>query len=708
MPPKETGQSPPAASVLVPVAIYTRVSTDNQIGGRFDSCESQAAICREHVARRSGEGWHEVACFTDAAYSGSTMNRPGIRALKRMIEASEVKVVLIYKLERVMRSTDEWIPFRAFLKQHGCRLESATEDLSESTPSGRLKNILMMGFSQYERENTAEKTLAKMEQQAKRGIWNGGMVPYGFDYDTKAQVLRPHPDEAPVVRRIYDLATKLVSLTEIANALNAGGLRTKGREFRRRDGRVDHVGSQLFRSDGLRLLLRNPVYRGAVRFAGQEYGGKHDPLVTPEIWEKANAAVSTTLPRPEPRVTDRDINGHLLKGLARCGSCNCALVPTDASKKAGAEKVYRYYACRSIMRQRAASNCPVGRVSADALEKVVVSFLCEVSKHPAVATAAIQHSEALKSKERPVLVTELAAIQGKLDAVAKKFKHCIQAVEAGGADVLGGDLRERATELRAEKDRLLVERERKRQEVEACDATKLTEKRIQNALERLGETLPKMEPAARKEFVRLFVEKVEVSKRTQRVRAGEAPEPARQMEVKVRLHVPRLVEGMDEKAWSETRAQRGAMSARGMALESKVDFTQAHRGEVTIVAPFSQVVSFGSGARSGPKPAPAPAPAEQKHTIHRARLWQRMLESGKVANRAALAARESITPAAVTRILKLTEVLPEIQDYLASLKTPNPGKHFPLKVVGQLASLPPEKQRTAFNRMQQRFAISVG
>ncbi|MEZ5415457.1 MAG: recombinase family protein [Opitutaceae bacterium] len=87
----------------VPVAIYTRVSTDNQIGGRFDSCESQAAICRESIRKHESEGWYEVACYTDAAYSGGTMDRPGIRALKRQIEAGEVAVVLIFKLERVLQ-----------------------------------------------------------------------------------------------------------------------------------------------------------------------------------------------------------------------------------------------------------------------------------------------------------------------------------------------------------------------------------------------------------------------------------------------------------------------------------------------------------------------------------------------------------------------------------------------------------------------------
>ena len=68
--------SPPAE--MVPVAIYTRVSTDNQVGGRFDSCESQLAVCRDHVRKNAALGWVEVGHFTDPAFSGSTMNRPGL------------------------------------------------------------------------------------------------------------------------------------------------------------------------------------------------------------------------------------------------------------------------------------------------------------------------------------------------------------------------------------------------------------------------------------------------------------------------------------------------------------------------------------------------------------------------------------------------------------------------------------------------------
>lgn len=90
-------QSPSVAPCAIPVAIYTRVSTLHQVGGRFDSCESQAAICRDHIQRRAAQGWFEAACYSDPAYSGGTMKRPGMEALMRHIAAGGIKIVLIFR-----------------------------------------------------------------------------------------------------------------------------------------------------------------------------------------------------------------------------------------------------------------------------------------------------------------------------------------------------------------------------------------------------------------------------------------------------------------------------------------------------------------------------------------------------------------------------------------------------------------------------------
>jgi DNA invertase Pin-like site-specific DNA recombinase len=374
--------SSPVSAGPVPVAIYTRVSTTDQVGGRFDSCEAQAAVCRDYLRKRAAEGWHEVACHTDAAYSGGTMNRPGIRALQRQIEAGEVKVVLIYKFERVLRNTDEWGPFRALLQKHGCRLVSTTEDLTDETPSGRLKNNLLVSVAEYERLNTAEKIRSKLAEQAKRGLWNGGQVPFGYNYDPAAKALHPHQAEAAVVRRIYEAAAQLVSLTKLANQLNAEGLRTRQRVFRMRDGVKVIVGGKRFRSDAIRHMIQRPVYAGRVRLTGREYPGQHEALVSKELWEAANAAVGKFLQPDHRRLHARDKHFHLLKGVACCGHCGRAMVPAPSGKRDAQGRPYRYYVCGQSQKERADSPCTVRHVAASVLESAVLGFLGECSRQP--------------------------------------------------------------------------------------------------------------------------------------------------------------------------------------------------------------------------------------------------------------------------------------------------------------------------------------
>lgn len=88
----------------------------------------------------------------------------------------------------------------------------------------------------------------------------------------------------------------------------------------------------------------------------------------------------------------------------------------------------------------------------------------------------------------------------------------------------------------------------------------------------------------------------------------------------------------------------------------------------------------------------------------RAEHWKAMLESGEVVNRVALAKRFGLTPGAVTRILKLADLLPEIRAYLAALRSKQAIRHFGIKDVGPLAALPPDLQRAQFQKLQQGYS----
>jgi hypothetical protein len=84
------------------------------------------------------------------------------------------------------------------------------------------------------------------------------------------------------------------------------------------------------------------------------------------------------------------------------------------------------------------------------------------------------------------------------------------------------------------------------------------------------------------------------------------------------------------------------------------------------------------------------------------------LESGEEASRFALAKRVGVDPAMVTRVLKLIELAPDIQDYLAALKTPSALWHFNIKRLGNLADLPHDKQRAIFAKICARFDARSG
>jgi hypothetical protein len=382
------------------------------------------------------------------------------------------------------------------------------------------------------------------------------------------------------------------------------------------------------------------------------------------------------------------------------------LVPHASGLSNNAGKRYRYYNCGFVLRERQPKACPVGRLSADALEGAVTGFLGQVSRHPALVAGVLEATGKRNKGDRHGLRVELANTEKNLAEVAKELGRCVDAVTKGGMEMLDEALKTRALELRAKQQGLMVERERRRQELVATETAQLDEQRIRTSLERLRSLLPKLELAEQKELVRLFVQRVEVDRapgnRTAGANQPADQEGARVLAIRIKLHLPALVQGIEDRESIGARIGRMApVAARGVTFETRVDFSRAMHGEVTIIAPFSHAVRWTERAGiARPQPIVAPEP---KHPVVRAQEWQRLLESGAVPTRMALAERFGITPGAVTRILKLVKVLPEIQAYLAALKTREEQKHFTTRKIAALASLPAEKQRAALDTLRQNL-----
>ena len=93
------------ARQTVRCAVYTRKSTSEGLEQEFNSLDAQREACEAYVASQRPEGWVVLpAKYDDGGFTGANIDRPGLQRLIQDIEAGQVDVVLVYKVDRLSRS----------------------------------------------------------------------------------------------------------------------------------------------------------------------------------------------------------------------------------------------------------------------------------------------------------------------------------------------------------------------------------------------------------------------------------------------------------------------------------------------------------------------------------------------------------------------------------------------------------------------------
>ena len=105
-------------------AIYTRKSSEEGLDQSFNSLDAQREACEAFIQSQRQEGWRLISTrYDDGGYSGGTMERPALKRLLQDVAQSKVKVIVVYKVDRLTgawwilrRSSRLWMPreFRSF------------------------------------------------------------------------------------------------------------------------------------------------------------------------------------------------------------------------------------------------------------------------------------------------------------------------------------------------------------------------------------------------------------------------------------------------------------------------------------------------------------------------------------------------------------------------------------------------------------------
>ena len=201
---------------------YIRVSTEKQVEGGV-SLEAQAERVRA-MAVVQGVTLSEL--IVDAGESAKSLQRPGMARLLALVEAGDVEVVIIAKLDRLTRSVADLAELLKRFERRGVSLVSVADSLDTRSAAGRLVLNIMVSVSQWEREAIGERTRDAMRH--KRAVGERvGTVPYGYRVGLDGSQLESLPPEQAILTRIRDLRASSLSLREIAIRLNCDGARTR-------------------------------------------------------------------------------------------------------------------------------------------------------------------------------------------------------------------------------------------------------------------------------------------------------------------------------------------------------------------------------------------------------------------------------------------------------------------------------------------------
>ena len=124
-----------------------------------------------------------------------------------------------------------------------------------------------------------------------------------------------------------------------------------------------HTPAKPLGTANLQRLLRHPYYMGIVRYRGVLYAGRHEPLVTPETWQKVQEVLVANNIAGDKQ---RDHN-HYLKGSVYCGTCESRLIVSHAKNRHGT--VYPYFIC--LGRQQKRTDCRQQAIRIDQAEDAV-------------------------------------------------------------------------------------------------------------------------------------------------------------------------------------------------------------------------------------------------------------------------------------------------------------------------------------------------
>ena len=287
--------------------IYTRKSTDTE-DRQVRSIADQLAELRELAKKEHLE-------IVDVFVEKQTAKIPGRPIFGEMIariEKGEASGILAWHPDRLARNSVDGGKVIYLVDTAKITDLKFPTFWFDSTPQGKFMLSIAFSQSKYYIDNLSENIKRGHRQKLKNGLWPQ-MAPLGYLNDKQTKNISVDKVKSVLIKKTFEAyATGNFTLAQLRKIINDLGL--KGR----RDGELSISNFQ--------YLLKNPFYYGLIRYSGEFYEGKHEPIITKKLFDEAQEVMAR---KSKPKT--KELKPYAYRGFFRCGECGC-FITTETQK----------------------------------------------------------------------------------------------------------------------------------------------------------------------------------------------------------------------------------------------------------------------------------------------------------------------------------------------------------------------------------------
>ena len=350
---------------------YTRYSSHMQ---REESIKAQLRAIQAYA---KDNGYVLLDSYIDEAQSGTTDNRTAFQQLIRDVKLGNIRIdaVIVHKSDRFARNRYDAAIYRNFFEKRGIKLLSVTENFQD-TPESVILQSVIEGMNEYYSLNLQREVRKGLKENALSAKTTGGRPPLGYDVDKETKQLIINETEAEAVRMIFRMYLEGRGYTEIIQALNANGYKTKR--------------GQGFGKNSINSILHNEKYTGVYTYniVAPKYEKSGKPIryakaendnviriddAVPQIISKKDFEVVQIKMRERQHKAGQFNSraNYLLSGKIFCGECGS---PYSGNRRR-ADTEHPEYISYRCSRQNGKKRCSNKEIRKESVEAAVLREL---------------------------------------------------------------------------------------------------------------------------------------------------------------------------------------------------------------------------------------------------------------------------------------------------------------------------------------------